>query len=204
MAAANRSQVKIHGILSNTHRQASVSPRGCSAAWGVPRVLSQQGFPNGGTSPGPAASPPRPRDSLVETKAWEAFALPPPQSRAEGDEPWGPGTRRTPAPIPLPPLQAPGACSEPGQSRCRWARTRPPASPAGIFPRAERSSHPVSLPQRIVLSFDFPFYGHLLRQVTIATGGESGWDGVPALGWHSHGGRAGHGSGAGSNLTPRP
>ncbi|XP_064589790.1 plexin domain-containing protein 1 [Zonotrichia leucophrys gambelii] len=26
---------------------------------------------------------------------------------------------------------------------------------------------------RIVLSFDFPFYGHLLRQVTIATGGDS-------------------------------
>ncbi|XP_050841476.1 plexin domain-containing protein 1-like [Serinus canaria] len=29
---------------------------------------------------------------------------------------------------------------------------------------------------RIVLSFDFPFYGHLLRQVTIATGGEQGRD----------------------------
>ncbi|XP_017600182.1 PREDICTED: plexin domain-containing protein 1 [Corvus brachyrhynchos] len=34
---------------------------------------------------------------------------------------------------------------------------------------------------RIVLSFDFPFYGHLLRQVTIATGGESGWDGIHGM-----------------------
>lgn len=42
-------------------------------------------------------------------------------------------------------------------------------------PRADCDPHPVSFPQRIVLSFDFPFYGHLLRQVTIATGGESGW-----------------------------
>uniref|UniRef100_A0A8C0HLY8 Plexin domain containing 1 n=1 Tax=Buteo japonicus TaxID=224669 RepID=A0A8C0HLY8_9AVES len=32
MAAANRSQVKIHGILSNTHRQASVSPASPSSA----------------------------------------------------------------------------------------------------------------------------------------------------------------------------
>lgn len=26
--------------------------------------------------------------------------------------------------------------------------------------------------QRVVLSFDFPFYGHPLRQITIATGGK--------------------------------
>lgn len=25
--------------------------------------------------------------------------------------------------------------------------------------------------QRVALSFDFPFYGHYLRQITIATGG---------------------------------
>lgn len=31
-------------------------------------------------------------------------------------------------------------------------------------------SHPL---QRVVLSFDFPFYGHLLRQITIATGGKA-------------------------------
>lgn len=30
-------------------------------------------------------------------------------------------------------------------------------------------SHPL---QRVVLSFDFPFYGHPLRQITIATGGK--------------------------------
>lgn len=29
-----------------------------------------------------------------------------------------------------------------------------------------------SLPQRVALSFDFPFYGHYLRQIIIATGGE--------------------------------
>lgn len=29
-------------------------------------------------------------------------------------------------------------------------------------------------PQRVVLSFEFPFYGHPLRQITIATGGKSG------------------------------
>lgn len=28
--------------------------------------------------------------------------------------------------------------------------------------------------QRVVLSFEFPFYGHPLRQITIATGGKSG------------------------------
>ena len=27
--------------------------------------------------------------------------------------------------------------------------------------------------QRVVLSFDFPFYGHPLRQITIATGGKA-------------------------------
>lgn len=31
-------------------------------------------------------------------------------------------------------------------------------------------SHPL---QRVVLSFDFPFYGHPLRQITIATGGKA-------------------------------
>lgn len=30
----------------------------------------------------------------------------------------------------------------------------------------------LSFPQRVALSFDFPFYGHYLRQVIIATGGE--------------------------------
>lgn len=30
----------------------------------------------------------------------------------------------------------------------------------------------LSLPQRVALSFDFPFYGHYLRQIIIATGGE--------------------------------
>lgn len=30
--------------------------------------------------------------------------------------------------------------------------------------------HPLSL-QRVALTFDFPFYGHYLRQITIATGG---------------------------------
>lgn len=29
-------------------------------------------------------------------------------------------------------------------------------------------------PQRVALSFDFPFYGHYLRQIIIATGGELG------------------------------
>lgn len=33
----------------------------------------------------------------------------------------------------------------------------------------------VILLQRVILSFDFPFYGHYLRQVTIATGGEHLW-----------------------------
>lgn len=32
----------------------------------------------------------------------------------------------------------------------------------------------LSLPQRVALSFDFPFYGHYLRQIIIATGGELG------------------------------
>lgn len=27
-------------------------------------------------------------------------------------------------------------------------------------------------PQRVALSFDFPFYGHYLRQIIVATGGE--------------------------------
>lgn len=27
--------------------------------------------------------------------------------------------------------------------------------------------------QRVNLSFDFPFYGHLLKEITVATGGES-------------------------------
>lgn len=27
-------------------------------------------------------------------------------------------------------------------------------------------------PQRVNLSFDFPFYGHLLREITVATGGK--------------------------------
>lgn len=29
-----------------------------------------------------------------------------------------------------------------------------------------------SFPQRVALSFDFPFYGHHLRQIIVATGGE--------------------------------
>lgn len=29
-----------------------------------------------------------------------------------------------------------------------------------------------SSPQRVALSFDFPFYGHYLRQIIVATGGE--------------------------------
>lgn len=30
-----------------------------------------------------------------------------------------------------------------------------------------------SYSQRVALSFDFPFYGHYLRQIIIATGGRS-------------------------------
>lgn len=30
----------------------------------------------------------------------------------------------------------------------------------------------LSFPQRVALSFDFPFYGHHLRQIIVATGGE--------------------------------
>jgi len=30
-----------------------------------------------------------------------------------------------------------------------------------------------SCSQRVALSFDFPFYGHNLRQIIVATGGES-------------------------------
>lgn len=39
---------------------------------------------------------------------------------------------------------------------------------------ADRTTHGDSLLslQRVVLSFDFPFYGHPLRQITIATGGK--------------------------------
>lgn len=48
-----------------------------------------------------------------------------------------------------------------------------PTSPSA-FPLSGCCPHPLFLLQRIVLSFDFPFYGHLLRQVTIATGGEWG------------------------------
>lgn len=55
-----------------------------------------------------------------------------------------------------------------------------PESSGEMRPRAPRRdvTHScgltsLSLPQRVALSFDFPFYGHYLRQIIIATGGES-------------------------------
>lgn len=141
VAEANQSQVKIHRILSNTHRQASVSapvpgstlgweaggqPGQCAWLWpkicdlggafqGITGGLARVGVPTSASSPG----------SL-------GYACPSPCSDKHG-QCW------CPAP---------------------W----PAACPVLTL------SHPL---QRVVLSFDFPFYGHPLRQITIATGGKA-------------------------------
>uniref|UniRef100_A0A8B9DHD4 Plexin domain containing 1 n=1 Tax=Anser cygnoides TaxID=8845 RepID=A0A8B9DHD4_ANSCY len=163
MAAANRSHVKIHGILSNTHRQASVSPAGPGAAWAVPGVPSpSRDFP-GGSSPGG-------RQQLLHVSWWRprrGKRLVFPRASPGGRK----GTSRgcwVPAPIPLPSLHAPAPRQ--GRADADGHEPIPVPAPQG-FPPPDCRSHPPFPPQRIVLSFDFPFYGHLLRQVTIATGG---------------------------------
>ncbi|NWQ83033.1 PLDX1 protein, partial [Columbina picui] len=81
----------------------------------------------------------------------------------------------------------------PGDARLRglWvdmaAANRSQVKVHGILSNTHRQA------SRIVLSFDFPFYGHLLRQVTIATGGELGWGGGDAGGTKRGGGRSGKG-----------
>lgn len=132
MAAANRSHVKIHGILSNTHRQASVSPTGPRLSPGspLPAGIFPRGWgaarPTGGCSSS-SASP------GGEQSVGSVWASP---------EPWGgrrgQGTSRgcwVPAPIPLPSLRAPapGACSEAGAI--------PVPAPRG-FPPPYCCSHP--------------------------------------------------------------
>lgn len=69
MAAANRSHVKIHGILSNTHRQASVSPTGPGAARAVPGVPSPcRDFPSRGGDRSPHGG----RQQLLHFSWWRA------------------------------------------------------------------------------------------------------------------------------------
>lgn len=173
MAAANRSHVKIHGILSNTHRQASVSPTGPRLSLGspLPAGISPRGWG--------AARPTGGWQQLLRFSWWRAkrgrclgFPRALGGQKGTGDELWVLGTRSHPAPI--------TPCTGPG----RLLRGRAELAPMGTEP--SRCLHPEVFhhltavltplfpPQRIILSFDFPFYGHLLRQVTIATGGEPG------------------------------
>lgn len=142
VAEANQSQVKVHRILSNTHRQASVStlvPGSTALGW------------EAGGQPTPSGQWVWLRLKTCDL-GWDRGWL---------GQSWGAclGSRQ-PAldmPAPHPVLTSTGQCWCSGPWPAAWPMLT------------------LSCPlQRVVLSFDFPFYGHPLRQITIATGGKAG------------------------------
>lgn len=142
MAAANRSHVKIHGILSNTHRQASVSPTGPGLSPGspLPAGISPRGWG--------AARPTGGWQQLLRFSWWRArrgrclgFPRALGGQKGTGDELWVLGTRSHPAPIP--PCTGPGCLlrgrSHPGACTPRFSTTLLLFSPPFFLPRGSSS-----------------------------------------------------------------
>lgn len=145
MAAANRSQVKIHGILSNTHRQASVSPRGCSAAGGVPWVspphLPSRDFPAVAPRPGQQRPLHVPRTAWWRPRLGKCLVSPSPGLKGMSRGDWAPAGPSLPS-LSHPSVHRPRELA-PSQGRAGAGGHGPvpPLHPQQAFSQAHFSPH---------------------------------------------------------------